>query len=189
VIVTGANHLGHVEEQLGFAPDAEVIVEPSARNTAAIALAALRLPPERVMLVCPSDHYIGRVEAFVEAARAAGGWRKAAGWWPLASPPPRPKPALAISAGANRSTAAAVIDRFVEKPDLERARWPFWPRAPMRGTGHLRLPRGRFLKELGAPARHPGRVQGGGGWPRGCAPFPPEPAAFAAVQSDRWIMP
>jgi mannose-1-phosphate guanylyltransferase len=46
VIVTGANHLGHVEEQLGFAPDAEVIVEPSARNTAAaIALAALRCRP------------------------------------------------------------------------------------------------------------------------------------------------
>jgi mannose-1-phosphate guanylyltransferase len=59
VVVTGTLHLTHVEEQLVDAA-AQVIVEPQARNTAAaIALAALRLPAEAVMLVCPSDHHIG----------------------------------------------------------------------------------------------------------------------------------
>ena len=53
IVVTGAAHLDHVEAQLGAGGDAEVIVEPAARNTAAaIALAALRLDPETVMLVC-----------------------------------------------------------------------------------------------------------------------------------------
>ncbi|MFX8942132.1 sugar phosphate nucleotidyltransferase, partial [Acinetobacter baumannii] len=48
------------------------IVEPQGRNTAAaIALAALRLPADAVMLVCPSDHHIGDAEAFRSAARAA----------------------------------------------------------------------------------------------------------------------
>ena len=40
MVVTGEKHLGHVEDQLGGLADREVIVEPSARNTAAaIALA------------------------------------------------------------------------------------------------------------------------------------------------------
>src|SRR5262245_58469170 len=60
VVVTGAAHLAHVEEQLGDESGAEIIVEPAAKNTAAaIALAALRLPEDAVMLVCPSDHHIG----------------------------------------------------------------------------------------------------------------------------------
>src|SRR5690606_36169143 len=72
VVVTGTAHLGHVEAQLGEAPGASIIVEPSARNTAAaIALAAYRLPADAVMLVCPSDHHIADCEAFAVAAKAA----------------------------------------------------------------------------------------------------------------------
>ena len=72
VVVTGKAHLDHVEAQLGDVPGASIIVEPQARNTAAaIALAALRLPEEAVMLVCPSDHHIGNREAFAASARAA----------------------------------------------------------------------------------------------------------------------
>src|SRR5260221_14323065 len=80
VVVTGAAHLAHVEAQLGGAPGAAVIVEPAARNTAAaIALAALRLPEDAGMLVCPSDHHIGDPAAFAEAARAAASLA-AEGW-------------------------------------------------------------------------------------------------------------
>ena len=72
VVVAGAAHLPHVEAQLAAAPDAQIIVEPAARSTAAaIALAALRLPDDAVMLVCPSDHHIAEEEAFSAAARAA----------------------------------------------------------------------------------------------------------------------
>ena len=52
IIVTGSAHLGHVEAQLGDAAQARIIVEPAARNTAAaIALAAVSLPDDAVMLV------------------------------------------------------------------------------------------------------------------------------------------
>ena len=65
VIVTGTAHLDHVEEQARGFPGATVIVEPEAKNTAAaIALAAGRLPPDAVMLVCPSDHHIADEPAY-----------------------------------------------------------------------------------------------------------------------------
>ena len=74
VVVTGAAHLEHVEQQLAGRAGASIIVEPAAKNTAAaIALAALRLPEDAVMLVCPSDHHIGDCDAFAAAARAASG--------------------------------------------------------------------------------------------------------------------
>src|SRR5262245_19557695 len=69
LVVTGAGLLSLVETQ---GRGAEVIVEPSAKNTApAIALAALRLPEDAVMLVCPSDHHIADVPAFHAAVSKA----------------------------------------------------------------------------------------------------------------------
>lgn len=71
LVVTGARHVAHVEAQLGGI-DATIVVEPAARNTAAaIALAALRLDPDAIMLVCPSDHHIADSAAFRAAARNA----------------------------------------------------------------------------------------------------------------------
>ncbi|MFN9378011.1 MAG: mannose-1-phosphate guanylyltransferase [Novosphingobium sp.] len=71
LVVTGAAHVEHVEAQLGKT-DATIVVEPAARNTAAaIALAALRLDPAAIMLVCPSDHHIADGEAFRAAVRNA----------------------------------------------------------------------------------------------------------------------
>lgn len=124
LVVTGAAHLAHVEAQLGGAPGAGIIVEPAAKNTAAaIALAALRLPDEAVMLVCPSDHHIGNPAAFRAAAKSAAalageGWlvsfgieanRPETGFGYL-------KRGEAIGEGGYRTA------QFVEKPDLERAR-------------------------------------------------------------------
>ena len=124
VVVTGRQHLEHVEAQLGSASGAQVIVEPAARNTAAaIALAACRLPGDAVMLVCPSDHHIGNARAFAAAARsaadlAAEGWLVSFG---IAATAPETgfgylKRGEAIGDKGFRTA------RFVEKPDLERAR-------------------------------------------------------------------
>jgi mannose-1-phosphate guanylyltransferase/mannose-1-phosphate guanylyltransferase/mannose-6-phosphate isomerase len=57
-VVAGAARLDLITEQLSVAPDARLIVEPMARNTApAMALAATLLPEDAVMLICPSDHH------------------------------------------------------------------------------------------------------------------------------------
>lgn len=123
VIVTGGAHLSHVEAQLGGRA-ASMVVEPMARNTAAaIALAALRLPEDAVMLVCPSDHHIGDSAAFAEAARKAAalaeeGWLVSFG---IEATAPETgygylKRGEALGEGGYRTA------QFVEKPDAERAR-------------------------------------------------------------------
>ena len=123
IIVTGAAHLGHVEAQLGDAPEACVIVEPAAKNTAAaIALAAVSLPEDAVMLVCPSDHHIGNVQAFVSAASAAA--RLAAEGWLVAFGIEATAPETGfgyVKRGEAIGADGFAVAQFVEKPDLARA--------------------------------------------------------------------
>lgn len=124
IVVTGQKHLAHVEAQLGGAEGAQVIVEPSARNTAAaIALAANRLPEDAVMLVCPSDHHIGNAEAFAVTACAAAdlaeeGWLVSFGIEATA-----PETGFGyLKRGEAISETGFRTAQFVEKPDLERAK-------------------------------------------------------------------
>ncbi|MCA1660821.1 MAG: NTP transferase domain-containing protein [Novosphingobium sp.] len=123
VVVAGRQHLDLVEQQLGDRA-AQVIVEPIARNTAAaIALAALRLPEEAVMLVCPSDHHIGDCAAFTVAALAAAalardGWLVAFGILATA-----PETGFGyIKQGEPLGDAGFRVSRFVEKPDAATAK-------------------------------------------------------------------
>src|SRR5205085_11583111 len=61
-------------------PGAELILEPSPRNTApAIALAALAVDRDDILLVLPSDHLVTEPERFREAVRRAAPWA-ADGW-------------------------------------------------------------------------------------------------------------
>ena len=193
VIVTGRAHLPHVEEQLSFAPDATVIVEPAAKNTAAaIALAALRLPADQVMLVCPSDHYIGRPTAFVEAAQTAarlarGGWLVAFG---IAATAPetgfgyiRRGDAIGVDSA---ESGGYQVDRFVEKPDLERAMQFLAEGTYAWNGGIFAFRAGDFLKELGAhrPAILAAVTEAVA---KGVAEghrFHPDAAAFASTESD-----
>lgn len=124
VVVTGAAHLGHVEEQLPDVARSRIIVEPEARNTAAaIALAALTLPDDAIMLVCPSDHHIGDCDSFRASARQAAelarqGWLVSFGIVPTA-----PETGFGyLKQGAPiEGSGGRQVERFVEKPDLARA--------------------------------------------------------------------
>jgi mannose-1-phosphate guanylyltransferase/mannose-1-phosphate guanylyltransferase/mannose-6-phosphate isomerase len=123
IVVTGAAHLGHVEEQLAINEGGSVIVEPAAKNTAAaIALAAYRLPEDTVMLVCPSDHHIGDCDAFAAAARAAAslaseGWLVSFGIEATA-----PETGFGyLKRGEPVNDHGFRVAQFVEKPDIERA--------------------------------------------------------------------
>jgi mannose-1-phosphate guanylyltransferase/mannose-1-phosphate guanylyltransferase/mannose-6-phosphate isomerase len=72
IVVTGAAHVDLVELQSEDVSIGEIIVEPEPKQTAAaVALGALRLPADAVMLVCPSDHHIEDVAAFKTAAFTA----------------------------------------------------------------------------------------------------------------------
>lgn len=124
IVVTGAEHVEHVEAQLGVIPQAEVVVEPTAKNTAAaIALAALRLPEDAIMLVCPSDHHIGDSESFVDVALAAGelasqGWLVSFG-----ISPKWPDTGFGyLHHGQPIADLGSRVEAFVEKPDAARAK-------------------------------------------------------------------
>ncbi len=123
VVVTGVQHLDHVEAQLEVISQGDVIVEPAAKNTAAaIALAALRLPEDAIMLVCPSDHHIGDAEAFVDIALAAA--KLAAEGWLVSFgiSPKWPDTGFGyLHRGQPIGDVGYRVEAFVEKPDAARA--------------------------------------------------------------------
>lgn len=100
-----------------------LILEPCARNTApAIALAALSVERDTLLLVLPSDHLVRDRAAFEDAVRA--GVPLAAKDWlvTFGMAPDRPETGFGyIQRGAAVSARAFAVDRFVEKPDLVTA--------------------------------------------------------------------
>ena len=151
IVVTGHAHVVHVEDQIAPRPDARMIVEPEAKNTAAaIALAALRLPEDAVMLVCPSDHHIADKPAFCEAAAAAAAlaaddWMVSFGIAPTA-----PETGFGYIKRGDALVAGYRVERFVEKPDLERARQFLADGSYSWNGGIFAFRAGAFMAELRA---------------------------------------
>ena len=188
VVVTGKAHLEHVEAQLGDDPGAAIIVEPAAKNTAAaIALAALRLPEDAVMLVCPSDHHIGDCEAFAAAANVAGtlareGWLVSFGIEAKA-----PETGFGyLKRGEAVSQHGFRVAQFVEKPDLERAT-AFLAEGIYSWNGGIFAFRVKdFLEELAAhrPALAEAVNKAVAGGRADGRRFHPDPEAFGTINSE-----
>ena len=121
MVVAGPAHVDLIEAQ---APPTgvSIIVEPAARNTApAIALAAARLDPDAIMLVCPSDHHIADEAAFAAAADSAAAMARAGRLVAFGITPDRPETGYGYIKRGEALDNGFVIERFVEKPDLARA--------------------------------------------------------------------
>lgn len=127
VVVANAAHAQEIREQLASAgvDDPTIILEPLARNTApAIALAAIALDPDAVMLVMPSDHVIADVSAFHRAIAAAAplveeGWLVTFGITPTA--PETGYGYVRIGDAIDGADGVHLVERFVEKPDRATA--------------------------------------------------------------------
>lgn len=106
--------------------DAQIILEPEARDTApAILIAALVLEetPEALMLVAPSDHSIERPQAFFEAVQAGINAAAAGALVTFGITPDRPETGygyLELSAPPAEGRTVP-LQRFVEKPNAKRA--------------------------------------------------------------------
>jgi len=111
--------------QCGMPPN-DIILEPTARNTApAIAAAALRLleqDADAMMLVMPSDHIIKDAEGFRRAATAAAGLATEGHLVTFGVTPSRPETGYGyIRVGAELNAGGLAVAKFVEKPDRETA--------------------------------------------------------------------
>jgi mannose-1-phosphate guanylyltransferase/mannose-6-phosphate isomerase len=148
-IVAGSAHCGHIEEQAADQPGARLIVEPAAKNTApAIALAAHALPPDAVMLVCPSDHHIADTEAFLAgveeaAALAAKDYMVAFGIAPTG-----PETGYGYIRKGEALAIGNEVAQFVEKPDLATAKRFLAEGGYVWNGGIFAFRAGAFLAEL-----------------------------------------
>ena len=131
-VLTDRRYLPIVAEQLPNVPAANLIGEPQGRNTAAaVALAAEAIgrPEDEVMLVLPADAHIADEVGFRDALAAAAEVAADGRLVTLGITPDRPetgygyilaRPLAAQESGAGRPVFG--VDRFVEKPDTDKAR-------------------------------------------------------------------
>ena len=151
MVVAGAAHGDLIAAQLGDMPDARLVVEPCARNTApAIALAAALLPEGAVMLVCPSDHHIADSDAFRAAALAAAELAQADYLVSFGIAPDRPETGYGYLERGEPLAGGYVIRRFVEKPDLATAQAYLASGAFSWNGGIFAFRAGHLLAELAA---------------------------------------
>lgn len=123
MVVAGEQHIDLIEAQMAAVDGARLVVEPMGRNTApAIALAAALLDPDDIMLVCPSDHHIADEAAFRAAAAAAAGLAREDWLVSFGIAPTHPETGYGYLHRGAQLPGGYRIERFVEKPDLERAR-------------------------------------------------------------------
>jgi mannose-1-phosphate guanylyltransferase len=105
-----------------------LIVEPAPRDTApAVTLASATLArraPGSVVAILPTDHVIRDVRVFTESVRLAAAAAAAGGLVCLGVRPDRPATGFGYlrCAGAPRAGRVTDVAKFVEKPDLARAR-------------------------------------------------------------------
>ncbi len=129
-VVTNKNYLGLLSEQLPELPAENVIAEPAARNTApCIALAAgiirKKYGEDTIMLVLPSDHLIKFNAMYIDtlktAIRAA---EQGENLVTIGITPTYPETGYGYINFASREAldGAYEVIRFVEKPDIEKAK-------------------------------------------------------------------
>lgn len=125
-IVTSERHSEATRQQLPDLPPENVLAEPAARNTApCVAWAAAHvsaLSPNAVMMVLPADPHIGDEAAYRELLTRACTAAADGGLVTIGVTPTRPETGYGyIEHGAELGNGVFKVQRFVEKPDLQRA--------------------------------------------------------------------
>ena len=126
-VITSESHVRATRSQLPMLPEENVLGEPLARSTAVaagLATVLARRESDEVALVLPADHFVADEAAFADALRDAAHVAERGYLVTLGVVPTEPATGYGyIKAGArlHPSSPTAVVERFVEKPDPERA--------------------------------------------------------------------
>ncbi|MCA0903020.1 mannose-1-phosphate guanylyltransferase [Qipengyuania aquimaris] len=184
MIVAGEAHTRFITEQAG---QHRLVVEPAAKNTApAIALAASLLPREAIMLVCPSDHHIADEAAFLAGAKKAASLAADGNLVSFGIAPDRPATGYGYIKLGNALGDGHRIERFVEKPDLDRAREFLASGDYVWNGGIFAFQAGTFLDELAKHRPEMAKAVAasveGGSWTDGR--FDPDAGHFGAIAGE-----
>ncbi|GAC1595635.1 MAG: mannose-1-phosphate guanylyltransferase [Myxococcales bacterium] len=125
-VVCGEDHQEGVRSALPDLPEAHLLVEPAARNTApAIGLAAIHAraeDPDAMLAVLPSDHHVAQPAAFRAALETAARAAAQGDLLTLGIRPTRPETGYGyLRRGEPRPFGAYAVEAFVEKPDAATA--------------------------------------------------------------------
>lgn len=157
LVVCNESHRFLVAEQLralGIRPHS-IILEPVGRNTApAIALAALQVSPDALLLVLPADHVIRNVAAFQATVNKALPAAQSGQLVTFGIVPTGPETGYGyIKQGAAGPIAGVfAIERFIEKPELACAEAFLSEGGYSWNSGMFLFKAGRYLEELQAHA-------------------------------------
>ena len=127
VVAGAASHFMVADQAAAVHAAVELALEPEGRDTlAAVTLAALlaaRRDPETPVFVAPSDHLVTDVAAFTRAVETAAGMAASGDLVVFGVRPTEPTSAYGYVAPGEALTGAGGyrVERFIEKPDLERA--------------------------------------------------------------------
>ncbi len=131
-IVTGKESIPFIKKFRPGFPSANIIIEPYPRNTAGcIGLASVFIKkrfPEAILSVFPSDHVIRDKRCFFDTIRLGALWaEKQNAFVSLGIRPDRPETGygyieLGEKMGKKKGIFVHRVKRFVEKPDLKKAK-------------------------------------------------------------------
>ncbi|MEZ5946337.1 MAG: sugar phosphate nucleotidyltransferase [Hyphomonas sp.] len=159
IIISNQAYADLIRDQLaaiGVKPQA-VILEPAARNTAAVAAVAARFVADKdadgLCLLLPSDHYIGVPETFRAAILQASPVSRNGLITTFGIRPDRPETGFGyIQRGEPVEGAVRRIAAFREKPDLETATAYFQDPEFSWNAGIFLFPAGLMIAEMEALA-------------------------------------
>ena len=128
IVISNQRYAGLIRDQLadiGVEPGA-VILEPMARNTAAVAAIAARhvaeKDPDGLALLLPSDHFIGQPDVFVAAIAEAATMAKSGYITTFGIKPDRPETGFGyIQRGTPIGGPLFEVAEFTEKPNVDKA--------------------------------------------------------------------
>lgn len=174
-VVTGQAHEQRVEVELPDIPLRNVFLESSPReSSAAIGLAAAilqRREPGVIIGSFAADHHISRQRAFEFAVTQAVEVARAGYICTIGIPPTEPSVGFGyIQKGdeidVDGAPMAAIVERFVEKPDLETARRYYADRSFLWNAGMFISRADVLLAELAAnePELHAGLMEIADAW-------------------------
>ena len=155
IISCGEGHRFMVAQQIGEVSEKKptIILEPMAKNTApaiaAACCAAMKQDKDAVVVVLPSDHVIADVPAFQNAVKAAACNAEKGALVTFGIVPTFPATGYGyVKAAGSETDGAYTLERFVEKPCLEKAQEYLASGEYAWNSGMFVFKAGTFLDEL-----------------------------------------